>query len=285
MAKGLESYVSGKIARTAPMENTPAIRAALSGSRVVPDTWGSYATHLMDHLDIGPEEAITLLKLTPDMIADPTIQFEMNGGYGFQYTLSDYQQKMLEEFKKDAYKEFGPEIKRLLDVVEVVRKGFEVEDSAAAALQAELLQAEIEGIGKGKSINEFTPEERKASDLLVLRRDALRSGVVVQLDEFVKIMLRTNILDPDQPSKLAGLWIDAIFESIDYFWNDYRYSESNLHAGEIVAGRRLFDEMRSIITRCHKPTRDYAQAQWERIKPVFIAPFVKDLPLVAGTER
>lgn len=285
MIKGLDSYVSGRVARTFPIERTPEVQAALAGRKIVSNTWGGYATKLMDQLDIGPEEAVSLLKLTPEMLRDPELQFMPKDRYEGGYTFADYEYLMLSKYRGEAEKDIEPEVRRLVDTVDAVMSGYKVADRDQAQQQAGQLQAEIGTITAGKPGDQLTPQECKRVDLMILERDALQSGVIIGLEEFVTTMLNVSILDPDNPSELAQLWINSLQEAVEIFWQDYRFSDPEIKVGDIIVGEDIFLLMKRNIAGSGRFAEEYAKSAWERIEPVFLAPLLEDLPVIAGTEK
>lgn len=261
----LDSFVSGRIARTNPIEHTPEFEAALNGHDFVPDTWGGYATRLMDYHDLEPAEAIAALRLTSEQLSDPDILFTTDSYY-------DPRQYYLKLFHKEALSDFEVEARRLRGVVDLVMTAYLVGDEKAASEQADQLQAQI-------SNREL--EEDKI-DLACARRDSLISGVQISMDEFVQTMLGANVIDEEHPSELATQWIQSIKDVVEDTCREY-FLDEEVKASDIVLGREAFTFMKRLLSPGEEAYR-VADENWNYIKPVFIARPLKEFSLIAGTE-
>lgn len=283
MVNRLESHVSGSVARTNPMEQSPANQAALEGRPNIADTWGGYATRLMDHHDIDPYEAVEALGITREHLADPEVIFTDPNSYrAFMHSRTD-------AYRDEAKRDLGVEVNRLRDIVDEVMKGYVIDPSEHPT--PDEIQAEINE--KGERIHQIPEgdEHDRAEveiDKLVMERDALESGVRITVDEFVATMLATNVLNEEHPSELASVWIGALSDAVKYFWQDYSYmrvdgEEPSL--SQLVAGREIFTNFRNFLGDTHKEADAIAKERWAYIEPAFKAPAFTDLPLIAGTEK
>src|SRR5690606_35090476 len=112
--KNLDSFVSGKIARTNPLEGGPAYDAAIEGRPNIADTWGGYVTRLMDYHDLSPEDAIAALGVTKEQLADPDVQFTTAESY------EDFKYWQKEKYSQEAKIDLDIEVKRLISIVDEV---------------------------------------------------------------------------------------------------------------------------------------------------------------------
>ncbi|MBP9738883.1 hypothetical protein KBD20_04295 [Candidatus Saccharibacteria bacterium] len=281
MRHHLASYVSGSIARKNPLEGGPRLEAALDGSGVIADTWGGYATRLMDLYDIEPEEAIALLELTPAHMRDSDIHFQSGRGFG------DFEYHTKQRYIEAATKDLIPEVLRMQNTVDTVMSGYVLSNTVEAKNQAEDIQLEIDIASEEGRLLEFGSAERdqynRDQDFRCMKRDALYSGVSIQLDEFVRTMLETNILDPEYPSELWKVWITALDHAVDYFWRDS--AKPDLKISEMVAGRSIFIDFKSSLSDTYAVATEISEARWKVIEPIFRADLIHDISLVAGTEQ
>lgn len=262
----LDSFVSGRIARTNPIEKTPEFEAALNGSEFIPDTWGGYATRLMDMRDLEPGESIAALGLTGEQLADPEIQFTFD-------SYDNPRDFYVNKFYTEALKDLEVEARRLRGIVDVVMSGSMYDDLDAALVESELIQSEIDD---GKY-------EDDEMDLACTARDALDSGVEIAMDEFVVEMLSTNVLNDEYPSELARLWIQTIKDVVEDVCEEYRLDEE-VKAHYVVLGRDAFIKMKAWL-KPYELARDVAEERWDYLKPVFTARALGEFSLLAGNER
>lgn len=281
MAKNLGSYVSGKIARSNPLEGGREFDAAADGSGVKANTWGGYATELMDLYDLEPQEAIDLLGLTPEQMRDPHVHFQRgNWFYAFKNS-------MINKYEEDARKDLLVEARRLIDVVDIVMNGYRLPDIAEANARAEEIQDDMDD--ESRRIRELarreTEEERQEQDIRCMDRDAHYSGVRISVDEFVAVMLSTNVLSEEHPSELAQIWISALSDAVEYFWIEN--ARPDFEIGKMIAGRDIFETFKSNLKDVHRLSYEYAQARWKVVEPVFIADArsLRELALVTGQEE
>lgn len=269
MAKQLSisSFVSGRIARSNPIEQTPEFEAALSGSDFIPDTWGGYATRLMDARDLEPTEAIAALGLEPWQMADPDIHFVRGS-----WQSNPYSYFVNGKFYDDALEDLNKESDRLRNIVDVVMSGYVLEDSVAADEEADRIQSKIES-------KELSSDEM---DLACAERDALYSGVRIGLDEFVATTLSVNAVSGEEPSELAQLWVRAVKETVEDVCSDYFIDEEAI-VKDIVLGRSAFVAMKRGLHPSNE-AMEAAQNRWDFVSPAFKARPLQEFSLIAGNE-
>jgi hypothetical protein len=264
----LDSFVSGGIARRNPIEHTPEFEAALSGSTIIPDTWGGYATRLMDLYDLEPSEAIAILGLTREQMADPEIKFGPQA-----YHRSPYSFFVHGRFYEEAQKDLKVEARRLRSVVDIVMSGYVLVDTVVANEEADKIQTKIES-------RELSSDEM---NLACAERDASYSGVRISLDEFVATMLSVNAISGEEPSELAQLWVRSVKEVVEDICRKYVIDEESI-VKNIVLGRDAFTEMKGGLNPSQEAL-EAAEDRWDFIKPVFTARPLREFSLLAGTEK
>lgn len=284
----LESHVSGSIARTNPLENTPEMQAIMGGTRIIASTMGDFATRLMDHLDCDPAEAIYLLGVSDESLADPHIFFQ--GGRGFDSFESHWRRQFEQVFQKD----LTVELQRLEGIVDTVMSGYLVDDTEQAKQQAEAIQEEIsEELSRRRNLptNELSGAdeaelEQKQNEMAIkcMKRDALNSGVYIGVDEFVRVMLSTHVIDPEIGSEMGAQWVEAILDAVDAHWREA--VRPDITVGEMVGGRELFTTMKSNLSSgMSQLSYRYTDDLWEKISPIFFARKLEDIALINGSDR
>ena len=283
MSGELDSHVSGKIARTNPLGNGPEYEALFNGG-VIATTKSTYASRLMEHHVIDPDEALALLGYDSSDLEDPEIYFEDPSAF------YDFKHRTIDQFREEASKDLNVEVRRLRDIVDIVMSGYTVDDPDEARRRSYEIQDDIEDADKSYVTPKFDdldalhPEDfRQQQSIRVMERDALHSGVRVELTEFVATMLSCNVLDEEFGSELGAVWIRAIDLTVDDFWRDNVRPEFSID--QMVAGRELFERMKRYLGDTYYHANDVAKQRWEEIEPAFVTNTISDHPLLTGTDR
>lgn len=283
----LDSYVSGQIARTNPLEGGPAFEAWQSGRSVMASTWGDYASRLAEMLPDGEDKSLdTILSklcIGHDELQDPSIHF--GDDYGSEF--SDYETHFRNATYKEATEYYAPEVKRLQMILDAILEGYEVDDQTAADERADKLEHEIEAAHE-KFRNLDNPTEEQEDNYtseeirLCMQRDALRSGVVIPVKEFVDTMLEVNLIhDEDFKSELAHVWVRSLRLALLDFYDEYD-CVSEMPVSSIVVGRDIFANMRSRLEHLQPEQEDHYNKRWEEVESVFITNHIKEHPLITG---
>ncbi|MCA9341517.1 hypothetical protein KC952_03215 [Candidatus Saccharibacteria bacterium] len=283
----LDSYVSGQIARTNPLEGGPAFEAWQNGSSVMASTWGDYASRLVEKLpdgeDISLETILTKFCIDLDKFQDPSIHF--GDAYGSKF--SEYKTHFRNVTYKEVTEYYAPEVKRLQMILDAILEGYEVDNQAVADKRADELQNEIDA-----AYEEFrkldNPTEEQEDNYtseqirLCMQRDALRSGVAIPLAKFVDNMLQVSLIhDEDFKSELAHVWVRSLESAFSDFYDKYDYA-SEMHVSKIVVGRDIFANMRSRLKSLQPEQEDHYNKRWQEVEPVFITNHIKEHPLITG---
>ncbi len=268
----LISHLSGRVARTVPVEQSPEFEAMM-GDGIVRSTWGDYATKAMDMYDLEPGQALALLGITNDDIADSTTHFENYMEY------ENFSLGRKRRFYDEAKEEFGIEADRLCGVVDVVMSGYALPDMSAANEIADSIQEQISEADRSEEGYE------NQQTIRCMDRDAHASGVRVTLDEFVRVMLgATNVLDEEIGSEFKAQWVCAVNEAVEDIWRDYTHPEATLR--EMFAGKEIFmimkSRLRSLISA---QARQASEARWQLLEPIFTTGRIEDSPLFTGLEE
>lgn len=255
------------------IDNTPEVEAFLSGSRVVPNTWGGYATRAVDLGLVEPvvSEVVDLLG-GPNIVnlRDPDIIFD--GGHGYSWYKSDYINRQAERHLAD----LRPESRRLVSTANLIMSQWEV-DPEIARSESDAIQEMIDG----GQIDDDT-----ATSLACAKRDGLWSGVEVTMADFMQQMLGANVLDEEVPSELANYWAQGLSQVVNEFEDDYGYIDDfdRLPISEIHLARNHTGAFLACLQRAPERLADvYAQKDWEYIEPIFAAP--TSLSVIDGTEK
>lgn len=261
--------VSDSIARTMPIENTPATEAMLGGERVIKASLGHYASTLLEYwsergVDYTPQQILDLLGITPDMLRDDSVQFTDS------YDFGDYKQSRIGYFRNQAREYFAPEVKRLATIANMIRSGYAIDkaeaDTELVALY-EILDTQNDDVECAKILSHIK---------------ALESGVCLSLEEYVAVMLSANVVRPgDFESELAKAWISGVRLSI-YQINAYGHESETLASGFWVGHEAFTTVITMFSSEYSLPVTEMAQELWKTIEPAFIAPRLADHPLITG---
>lgn len=281
----LDSYVSNGIARTNPLEGGPAFEAWQNGTNIMASTWGDYTSRLAEQLadDIPLDGLLGKLCISRAELEDPTVHFGPKSGWEFD----NYRSYFDRVSQKEALNYYTPEIKRLQMTLDAILEGYKVPDEAAAREEAERIQDEIVEADRSFVDDSSTSDEEHEAHLFAqaercMKRDALHSGVVIPIDEFVSTMLSVNLIqEGDFKSELAQAWVRSLGNSIDYFLKDYDYA-ADIPANRVVLGRDAFMWMRSDLDHIWPEQEAHRKQRWEEVKPVFITHYIQEHPLITG---
>lgn len=283
----LDSFVSNRIARTNPLEGGPAFEAWQNGTPIMASTWGDYASCLAEQLPDGCDTSLdTILRMLcigRDELRDPTIHF----GVDSEYEFSDYETHFRKITHQEASDYYAPEVARLQMTLDTILQGYRVNDQAEADKQADKLQDEIDlASEKFRKINSPTKEQEidydNKQNARCMQRDALRSGIVIPLAEFVDTMLQVNLIhDGDFKSELAHVWVRSLSSALQNFHHEYSYA-SEMPASSIVVGREMFTAMRNGLEHLWPEQEAHRKQRWQDIEPIFITNRIEKHPLVTG---
>lgn len=283
----LDLFVSSKIARTNPLEGGPAFEAWQNGTRIMASTWGDYISRLAEQMPddevVNLDSLLAKLCIGREELHDRSVHFGINSGYEF----SDYETN----FRKVTYKEvtdyYASEVARLQMTLDAILEGYIVADQTEADLQAVKLQAKIVSASeKFRALD--SPTEKQEIDYgnkqsaRYMQRDALRSGVVIPLSEFVDTMLQVNLIhDGDFKSELAHVWIRSLSSALQDFHYEYSYA-SEMPVSSMVVGREMFAVMRKGLEHLWPEQEAHRRQRWEDVESVFITNHIQEHPLITG---
>lgn len=286
MVRQLDSFVSGKIARTNPLEGGPAFEAWQNGTSVMASTWGDYVSRLAELVpddEIQLDDLLAKLCIGREELQDPTVHF----GQGNPYEFGDYEESFRRVAHKEAEDYYAPEVTRLQMTLDAILEGYKVSDQSSADEEANIIQDEIRRADETlRAIPAPTQEQHSEHDIeqsaRCMRRDALQSGVVIPLAEFVDTMLQVNLIhDGDFKSELAHVWVRALSSTIENFYHEYNYAP-DMPVDKIVVGQELFGYMRGYLGHIWKEKEAHYKQRWQEVKPVFITNYIHEHPLVTG---
>lgn len=267
-ARQLGSTLSHRVARINPFQGGPELQAWLDGSLIIATTWGDRVSRLAEHLGepVSLETLLGKLCVGRDVLQDPGVHFKDSHGREFE----TYQRHFQETTRQELYSQYAPDIQRLELTLDAILGSFRVEDHRKARAEADKLQETIDATAKrGDTI---IP--------LVMRREALRSGVVAPLQDIFTSILEVNAIHEGEfMSELAPVWVRAFSEALDDYCDKWR-SHSSLEAKEAIVGRQFFDVMRRNLTFTRQEEDEYTRARWEEIQPVFITRHFENHPLL-----
>lgn len=283
----LDSFVSGGIARTNPLEGGPAFEAWQNGTSVMASTWGDYASRLAELLPEGEDASLDAilgkLCIGRGELRDPAIHFGVGSGYEF----SDYETHFREVTHKEVTDYYAPEVARLQMTLDAILEGYKVDDQAEADKQADKLQDEIDAASeKFRELADPTEEQEidydNEQNARWMKRDALRSGVVIPLAEFVDTMLQVNLIhDGDFKSELAHVWVRSLSSALQEFHYEYSYA-AEMPVSSIVVGREMFATMRDSLEHLWPEQEAHRKQRWQEVKSVFITNRIQEHPLITG---
>lgn len=281
----LDSYVSNRIARTNPLEGGPAFEAWQNGTNVMASTWGDYASRLAELLedDIPLDGLLGKLCIGRLELQDPTVHFGTRLGWEFDDYMSHFQRVTHNE----ALDYYAPEIKRLQMTLDAILEGYKVPDVMAAREESGRIQDEIAEAEELFDDNSRTSDEEREAHLFgqterCMRRDALDSGVIIPIDEFVSTLLSVNLIqDGDFKSDLAQVWVRALKNAVESFLYDWDYA-ADIPAGRVVLGRDTFMEMRAGLGHIWREQEAHREQRWKEVEPVFITNYIQEHPLITG---
>lgn len=266
--------ISGSIARVMPIEGGPATEAMLERTAIVRATWGHYASTLLEYwsdrgIDYAPEEILELLGITPDMLRDDSIQFTR------PYSFENYENLRRAHFKSQAENYFAPESKRLSKIIDTIRSGYIV-DKAKADLEAADLREALRNQDDDSEIAR-----------MILKAEALESGVCIPLQEYVAVMLSVQTIQAGEfQSELARAWLrgvrEVIMDATGEFVRCGVYDGDLQTAEGVFVGDAAFSIQKSTITAAYYPILSMTDELWETIRPAFVAPKLENHPVITG---
>lgn len=286
MVRKLDSFVSGKIARTNPLEGGPAFEAWQNGTSVMASTWGDYVSRLAELVpedEVQLDDLLTKLCIGREELRDHTVHF----GPGNSYEFGDYKYHFRSVTYKEAEDYYAPEVARLQMTLDAILEGYKVTNQASADKEADVVQDEISRADEAFD-NIAAPTEEQQDEHNIeqnarcMRRDALQSGVVIPLAEFADTMLQVNLIHEGYfKSELAHLWVRALSSAIQNFYREYNYAP-NMPVDRIVVGRELFADMRWTLADIGNEKEAHYKRRWQEVEPVFITNYIHEHPLVTG---
>ena len=268
--------VSGSIARVMPVEGGPATEAMFKRNNVVKASWGHYASTLLEYWsergeNYEPAQILELLGVDSEMLRDNRVQFQQSSYPSF----SEYTSDRMAVFRKQAEQYFAPEAERLCEIIDVVMSGYTV-DQTVATEEIKGIRTQLKGhVGN----DEFTK--------LALRDDALESGVVIDLAEFVDTMLKVQTIQPGEfQSELSRTWLRGVRNALGDVKNNYRkygvYKSEKQKVNGVVVGRDAFLTVKRTLRQAEKEISGLSQEMWAIIQPAFTAPKLAEHPLITG---
>lgn len=261
------------------VEGGPFYERSLQGGGLVASTWGDYASRLVEMGVVDPsvEAVCTFLHIEPDDLADQTIHLEEDivGQWYFAQLRTDWAGEY-EAQNKEAANGLSHYLRGLMDDA--------WQAPADAQEQADQIQAEFDDLRVVRRNTETTPRERSMVYLKALKRDALYSGVVVSLAEFVRCVYAYD----GEQFYAAGELAHGVREMIEYDRSLSEVIENNpdLPASEIILGKDQLSEFWMAMGSLWSTKKQaYVDQKWEQVKPAFIATSYAEHSLFAGNEQ
>ena len=242
------------------------------------DTWGGYVSRLAELLDdesLSLDDLLSMLRIDRSDLQDPTVHF--NDRTEFEgYKL---------RFRKEMADYYAPEIARMQKIFDDIIDGHKVPDQAAANEEADQMQDEIDCAEPGPTQEDY---ETYCIEQAVrgMRRDALRSGAIMPITEFVATMLSVNLInDGDFKSELAPVWVRALNRALESFYTNRTYEDGNVSdvpADRIVVGQETFTYMRDSLEDIREEIDKCQYWPWKIVEPVFVTDHAQINALITG---
>jgi len=256
----------------ASVEANPDVDAFLAGRKTTPNSWGAYATKVIDlELCTPTAAAVVALLGGPDLVdlRDPSVQFVEPRDF------REYTEKFLDIKEREHEAGLRPERNRLYDEAKLIVSQWGV-DPGEAEQRVGLLQQRIDQAA--------TDDD---TTLLCMERDGLDSGVEVTLAEFAGSMIGASVVDwEESPSELAFSWIEGIQAVVESVERDHNYSPEidAFKLGDIyLSVSQMGSFLGSVSSSNRRLARVYAKEDWETVWPVFAAP--TSLSVIDGNEQ
>lgn len=158
--------MSDGIARRSPLESGPVGEARQSYNGFIKDTWGGYASRLVEHwgelgVDLTLQDACDLLGIAPEDIRnDDSVQFQKQDD-AFDYDA--YETMLHRKWQKEAEALYTPLVDELRSKVDSIAARFRVDHSVDGTAEAERIQKEIDERTHSEEYLQLESELRKLS--------------------------------------------------------------------------------------------------------------------------
>ncbi len=311
--------VSGKIARGG-IEGGRETDAMLEGG-VIKDTWGGYASRLIEYwgekgVDLDTKTVLELLGIDIEDTKNPKTHFTRSTGL----TFSDYESIRRSKFRDEAKATYTEHEKELETTLDMIRDSFAITDTS----EAQAIQGEIEAVVHGEEYIALLTQIRHLSGLSEdyyhnsimspdekERQDAIEKRAKVQrelnqlhdkkeaIDDSLKILcvrrdavasgicapldvVITALMSADIHSNpLAHIWFTRIRDALSNFEDEYELDRVHTQVTDIVVGRKFFSSLRHFEPS--KNIRRAVEEKWAIIRPAFVTNSqLHTHPLVTG---
>lgn len=149
--------VSDRIARNPPLERSPVVEAQFSHSGFIFDTWGGYASRLVEYwgehgVDLTLDDACDALVIDKGMVRnDSSVQFRENNDTDRSY--DTYKNKIKDQIIQKATEYFCPFVDDLEQRVDNILDAFQTDNPDEVKSRADTTDGEIEAITSSEEYN------------------------------------------------------------------------------------------------------------------------------------
>ncbi len=261
----------------------PFYERSLQGGGLVPSTWGDCASRLVEADLVEPtvEAVCDFLFIEPSDLSDPRVYFTDS------FIASGYFSNIKKRWEEEFAKEYGEQAKvhdeYLQNKIQTDWTAPEDADAQAKGIQSKISELLESRRGRQDADPDAEVSNREI-DLMCLKRDALYSGVAVPMDTFAQAVLG----DAEDPFFTPTERAKALSEMIEDDRNlrEVVYDYPDIPASDVIIGEDQIDEYRMCLKAFWRDRQiEYVETKWGAVKPIFIAPSYKELPLFTGTEQ
>lgn len=250
----------------ASLENSPEVEAFISGDRILPLTWGGYATRALDMELCEPTVDAVVTLLGGDRWVNLGSSELVFAGTDGEDLFDDFRFEYIDGREKLYLDDLRVEVNRLSAVIDTIVSNWKI-DPELGQTRANEVQKTLDADDPESELTEL----EFAS--LCNKRDALSGGIEVNFEEFAKALLGCNVLDEESPSELAPGWIRGVKLALSRALRQYarRLPLSELYARDFLVIFPMILEVKNSIERyAYSLAQQRAEEDWEKIEPVFM---------------
>ncbi len=258
-------------------ESTPEFEASMSGSLVIPATWGDLASRICEAGLVEPtvDDVCDYLKISREVLVDPEIaRSPANDIYDLRRRVEQDLKREFVETHGETADEFGAYIDERVSA-------WAVEDGE---VKGDEIQRQIDTQVPDRFSDEWSDyynDYRRVdqTSLLCLKRDALHSGVEVPLIDFVETVFAEykgkQFFTKDELAGSIGVMVDDIIRK--YVLRD----PEQIKVEDVVLGKDQVDEFMYATREIFRAkTNKHVRQNWERLEPFLYAPAPSTYPLL-----
>lgn len=262
----------------ASVSRDPVFEAMFTDTQVIPNTWGNIASQLFEEgiVETNADAAADLLGIDRADLSDPTLRFT-TAREANQFEL-EYKQRKETEYKasrRDGIEKFHTYMTNIVE-----NHSTESDPEQLKALSDRYGELQNRPTSNQSEYEEVTTQK----GVTKLQFLAVKSGLQIPITEFTALVLSYE----DESGFTLGERISALDELISYnVIHDHLLLDPSLVSpNEIPIGQELY---RSFVANLRGTLQtdaySYGMQQWERIEHIFYAPYYKEHPLFAGSEK